>query len=128
MKFLLDTCAILWMTLEPEKIPARVRTVFQNPRNRFYLSVVSTWEIAIKDQIGRLDLPSPPAQFLSECISGYDLSVIDIQLRHTLHVGGLPIHHRDPFDRMLVSQAQLERLSILTADPAFSHYDVEIVW
>ena len=116
------------MTLEPEKIPARVRTVFQNPRNRFYLSVVSTWEIAIKDQIGRLDLPSPPAQFLSECISGYDLSVIDIQLRHTLHVGGLPIHHRDPFDRMLVSQAQLERLSILTADPAFSHYDVEIVW
>jgi PIN domain nuclease of toxin-antitoxin system len=128
VKFLLDTCAILWMTLEPEKITAHARNVFQNPDHRFYLSVVSAWEIAIKDQIKRLDLPSPPAQFLSECITGYDLSVIDIQLRHTLHAGGLPPYHWDPFDRMIVSQAQLEGMSILTPDSAFSQYDVEVVW
>jgi len=128
VRFLLDTCALLWLTLEPEKVPERVRKIFQNPDDQFCVSVTSAWEIAIKNQTGRLKLPGPPESFLSECISGYDLTVVDIHLRHALRAGSLPTHHKDPFDRLLISQAQLEGLTIISADTAFSNYDIDVVW
>jgi PIN domain nuclease of toxin-antitoxin system len=129
VRFLLDTCAVLWLTLEPLKIPNSVRQYFQEPENRIYLSVVSAREIAIKDRMaGRLRLPSSPENFLSECISGYDLSLIDIELRHALRAGALPLHHKDPFDRMLIAQAQVEDLVIFTPDHAFTPYEIKTLW
>ena len=96
--------------------------------NTLLLSAASGWEIAIKVGLGRMDLPRPIGSFLSEQLRENQIDVLAIQMSHALRVQELPPLHRDPFDRMLVAQAQLERLPILTADASIARYDVEVLW
>ena len=93
-----------------------------------FVSAASGWEIAIKAKLGRLQLPDEPQRFILEQLSLNAIQSLPIQMSHALHVFTLPDHHRDPFDRILISQAQLEGLPILTADPQIALYPVEVIW
>ncbi len=128
MKVLLDTHTFLWWIADSPRLSARAREVIRDSNNELFFSAASGWEIAIKAQLGRLQLPDNLEQFIVEQLSLNIILVLPIQLRHALHVYTLPQHHRDPFDRMLVAQSQVENLPILTTDPQIAQYDVETIW
>jgi PIN domain nuclease of toxin-antitoxin system len=128
MNLLLDTCTFLWIISEPSQLSVSARQVFTDPGNRVYLSLVSAWEIAIKHSIGKLKLLQPPARLIPEQRSLHRIHPLPLREREALHQSTLPTHHRDPFDRMLVSQAALRRLVILTPDPLIRQYPVATAW
>ena len=128
MKVLLDTHTFLWWIIDSPRLSARAREVIRDSDNELFFSATSGWEIAIKAQLGRLQLPDNLEQFIVEQLALNAILVLPIQLRHALHVYTLPQHHRDPFDRMLVAQSQVENLSLLTADPQITQYEVATIW
>ena len=127
MRILVDTQCWLWMLMAPERFSERSRAWVGAIENDLYLSAASAWEIAIKYGLGKLELPAPPAEFVPELMSKTSITALPIRHSHALHVAELPPHHRDPFDRLLVAQSRLENLPILTADPQFDAYDVEVL-
>lgn len=128
MKALLDTHTFLWWITDNPKLSSRVRKIIGDGRNELFLSAASCWEIAIKAQLGRIKIPDKPELFISEQMVANAIQGLPIQISHAVHVYNLPAHHRDPFDRMLIAQAQLERLPILTDDPQISQYPVKVIW
>lgn len=128
MRVLLDTHTFLWWITDSPRLSARAREVIRDSNNELFFSAASGWEIAIKAQLGRLQLPDNLEQFIVEQLSLNAILVLPIQLRHALHVYTLPQHHRDPFDHMLVAQSQLENLPVLTADSQITRYSVETIW
>ena len=127
MRVLLDTQCWLWMRTEPDRLSRRVRKLVSNPATRLVVSTASCWEIAIKYAIGRLSLPAPPADYIPRIVAEDAIALLDIGLTHVLHVAVLPHHHGDPFDRLLIAQALIERLPVVTSDPRFSDYGVDVV-
>ena len=127
MRILLDTQCFLWMSLAPERFTARTRRLVEAQETLLYLSAASAWEIAIKHALGKLRLPQPPSSYVPARVAGLGVQPVAIDQQHALHVATLPLHHRDPFDRLLIAQAQLDDLSILTADPLFDAYDVATI-
>jgi PIN domain nuclease of toxin-antitoxin system len=109
-------------------LPAHVTYAFQQPENEICFSASSAWEIAIKYKVGRLDLPEAPEKFISKRVLSYRLRMLDIGLKHVLLAGALPLHHHDPFDRLLIAQAKIEELAIVTPDKAFNAYGVPLLW
>jgi PIN domain nuclease of toxin-antitoxin system len=128
MRVLLDTHAFLWWIGADPRLPARARKLIADGRNGLFFSAASGWEIAVKASLGRIQLPAPMGRFLSEQLNLNGIAALPILMSHALGVHGLPFLHRDPFDRMLVVQAQMEKLGILTRDPQISQYDVETLW
>ena len=128
MRILVDTQCWLWMVAAPERLAPRVRALVSSDRHELFLSSVSSWEIAIKHRLGKLDLPAPPAEFVPTRMQATGLLPLVVTHAHALRVAELPDHHRDPFDRLLVAQALTESLSILTADRHLRRYGVPIVW
>ena len=129
MRVLLDTHTFLWWASEgAARISGRVRGILEAADTDASLSVVSAWEIAMKAGVGRLELPGPVERYLPDRIRHHRFTVLPIDLPHAIRAGTLPMIHGDPFDRMLIAQAQIEGLPILTAEPAFSRYDVETIW
>jgi PIN domain nuclease of toxin-antitoxin system len=127
MKFLLDTQCWLWLNAEPRRISATLRDQLARSDADRLLSAASAWEIAIKFALGKLPLPEPPATYVPKRLRDTRTSVIAITDHHALHVAELPPHHRDPFDRLIIAQAQIERLRVVTADPRFASYDVDVI-
>jgi PIN domain nuclease of toxin-antitoxin system len=127
MRLLLDTPVWLWMLAAPERLSRRSRGLVIAAENELVLSAVSAWEIAIKYGLGKLDLPESPSEYVPRLMDRTGVTPLAIYHRHALRVAMLPPHHRDPFDRLLVAQAQLEELPILTADRSFSLYDVAVI-
>ena len=123
----MDTHVWLWSVVSPERITPVARDLLENPENALILSVASSWEIAIKYRIGKLPLPEPPAVFIQPRLTRDGIESLPIEHRHVCRVAELPDHHRDPFDRLLVAVAQLESLTLVTTDPAFEHYDVQLL-
>ena len=97
-------------------------------KNEIHLSVASSWELAIKTKTTRLTLALTAEDFVNDVVSRYDLRILDVNLMHSLRAGELELHHKDPFDRMLIAQAEIEKLAIVTPDPAFAPYGVELLW
>ncbi|MBC8497203.1 MAG: type II toxin-antitoxin system VapC family toxin [Anaerolineales bacterium] len=128
MNYLLDTHTFLWWITDDERLSKISRDLIAEGQNRLFLSAISGLEIAIKAQIGRLELPSNPIDFIQEQVATNAFMNLPLQLKHTLHVYTLPMHHRDPFDRVLVAQSQIENMPILSADPILRRYPVEIIW
>lgn len=125
MRLLLDTQVWLWMLAAPERLSRRARALVVSVDNELVFSAASAWEIAIKHGLGKLRLPEAPETYIPRLMARTGVTPLPIHHRHALHVASLPLHHRDPFDRLLVAQAQLEELPILTADPDFRQYDVD---
>jgi PIN domain nuclease of toxin-antitoxin system len=123
VKLLLDTHVFLWLLTEPERLGEHLRTV-ENPANGMLLSAASSWEIAIKVRLGRLELPDDPTRYVPDRMRAIGAEPLAVEHAHALEVAALPPLHRDPFDRLLVAQARHLGLTILTADAAVARYDV----
>ena len=128
MKALLDTHVFLWWITDDQRLSFQVREIIADGTNEILFSAASGWEIAIKTRLGRLQLPDDPEIFIPEQLELNAIEVLPVQIGHALHVYRLPSHHRDPFDHLLIAQAQLEKLPILTADPQISRYPMEVIW
>jgi PIN domain nuclease of toxin-antitoxin system len=127
MTLLLDTHTFLWAIGDVEKLSSAVRDRLENPEVKRVVSVVSLWEIAMKKQIGKLDLPDDP-HFYEEQLSLLHASLLPVEARHIFELMRLPLLHRDPFDRVLVAQARRDSLLLVTRDSALSGYAVERFW
>lgn len=127
MRCLLDTHTFIWLDGEPARLSHGVRAVCYDPANALLLSVASIWEMQIKLQLGKLTLRIPlPDLIASQRKNG--VNILPISIRHILELDTLPLHHRDPFDRVLVAQANVERLVLLSVDPTFASYPVTVIW
>ena len=127
MRLLIDTHCWLWRLSEPERLQATALAILSNPANTVLLSTVCSWEIAIKYSIGRLSLPEPPERFIPSRMARDSIGSLAIQHAHTIKTASLPHHHKDPFDRLLIAQAVVEKIPIMTADPDFRLYEIEII-
>ena len=128
MRILLDTHAFLWWITDDHQLSHRSIELMSDGSNELLFSAVSGWEIAIKASLGRLDVPHFLDRFIAEHLSRNQIGVLPIQLSHALRVVALPPLHCDPFDRLLVAQAQIEGLSLLSPDKTLAQYDVDVVW
>jgi PIN domain nuclease of toxin-antitoxin system len=128
VRVLLDTHALLWWLFDDPKLPKAARDVIKRPDNEVLVSSASAWEIATKHRLGKLPEAEEAARDLPRLLWVARLEVLPITLEHALLAGALPGPHRDPFDRMLIAQAQLEKMPVVTADPAFKRYGIELVW
>ena len=128
MKFLLDTHTFLWWITDDLQLSTKAREFIADGHNALYWSAASSWEVSIKYALGRLPLPEAPEQFLPAEIEKNRIESLPIIDAHAFTAGQLPSHHRDPFDRMLVAQAQVESLTLLSNDEQLEKYDVEICW
>ncbi len=126
MRLLLDTHIFLWLHTEPERVGVHLAAV-EDADTELLVSAVVSWEIAIKFELGRLPLPELPARYVPERLRVMDAKTVPIEHRHALAVAGLPPLHGDPFDRLLVAQAMILDVPILTADAAVAQYDVAAI-
>ena len=126
MKILIDTQCWLWLQASPGRFSAATLRLLADPDTEILLSVASSWEIAIKYALGKLALPEPPVAYVPSRLASSGTRGLPIQHAHALHAGALPPHHRDPFDRLLIAQAQLEQLTLLSADRQLAAYDVDL--
>jgi len=125
VRLLIDTQCWLWMSASPERLSKRTQELLRDAGTERLLSVASIWELAIKYQLGKISLPVAPLDFVPSRLETTQTDALAISAAHALRVGVLPRHHRDPFDRMIVAQALIEGVPVLTADPAFARYQVE---
>jgi PIN domain nuclease of toxin-antitoxin system len=127
MRFIVDTHVWLWWNQEPERLSKPAQDLLENPENQVCLSAASVWEMAIKHGLGKLRLPQPIRQYVLTRVARDGHLILDITGAHALESSNLPPHHRDPFDRMLIAQARIERIPILTADPMLRKYAVKTI-
>jgi PIN domain nuclease of toxin-antitoxin system len=125
---LVDTECWLWWHLSPERLGAAALALLEERRSPLLFSAASSWEIAIKVALGKLGLPAAPDRFVPEQLAEDGIDALAIEHSHALRVGRLPPHHSDPFDRLLIAQAQLERCALLTADAQLLDYELDVVW
>lgn len=120
MKYLLDTNIFLWWLDDDKKLKPTYRQLIGEKDNVIYISIATAWEISIKHKIGKLHLKTS----LQTCFKKYNFEILQITLDHIFMLHTLPLYHRDPFDRILIAQAKVEKLTVLTADPKFTKYAV----
>ena len=128
MKLLIDTHVFLWLMGEPGRLSRKALEACQDRGNELYLSVVSVWEIEIKRQLGKMRLESPLSTILQQQQEKNDLQILPVKLEHVLALSDLPRHHSDPFDRLLIAQAQVEEAYLVSSDPVLAKYSVKLWW
>lgn len=128
MRLLLHTHAFLWFIAGDNRLDAHAKALIEERRNERLLSVGSLWEISIKVSLDRIVMRRPFAEFVSEQVDGNDIRLLPILPDHLDKQISLPFHHRDPFDRLIISQSLVERIPVITRDQAFSHYPVDTIW
>lgn len=128
MKLLLDTHSFLWFIGGDSKLSVHARMLIENTSNQSVLSVASLWEMAIKVSIGKLSLGQPFETIIPHQISVNGIELLKISFPHTAVVATLPFHHRDPFDRLLIAQAMVEKIPIVSCDIAFDTYAITRLW
>lgn len=126
MRVLLDTQIFLWLHSSPERVGAPL-PLLEDPATVRLVSAVVGWEIAIKYGLGRLELPSPPDRWVPEKVAEGAMTPLPIELSHVLAVASLPPHHRDPLDRLLVAQAQLLGVPLVSGDAVFADYGIDVL-
>ena len=127
MNLLLDTQTLLWWREGSRKLGPKARVAIEHGALAVRVSAVSAWEIAIKLQSGRLKLREPLDRWMPAAVEGSGFATLPVTMTHAIAVATLPTHHADPFDRLLIAQAQLENLTVVTSDTAFEDYDVKIL-
>lgn len=128
MKLLLDTHALLWYTLNDSHLSSTAETLIKDAANEILLSPASYWELAIKISMGKLTLNQPFDDFLDACLNKYGFLILPILPQHAAFLTTLPFHHKDPFDRLLIAQALVEKVAMVSADGQFDVYGVQRFW
>jgi PIN domain nuclease of toxin-antitoxin system len=128
VKILIDTHVFIWYIQNSERLPSSVTTLINNGSNEILFSTASIWEIAIKQSTGKLNLGVPYIGFIQEQMRLNNIELLPINLNHIEVVTTLPFHHRDPFDRILIAQAIMENIVLVSADSVFSLYPVQRMW
>ena len=128
MNLLLDTCTFLWYVTGDNSLSATASVLISDPNNTSYVSIATIWEMAIKSRTGKLEIPSPFAQFIDTALLSNSFRIRNISISHLKRVADLPLIHRDPFDRLLIAQSQVEGLPVITNDAAFNRYQVQRIW
>lgn len=128
MRLLLDTHTFLWWDSGAEALSTRVRSLCEDPANQLVVSVVSIWEMQVKNRLGKLPLPTGLREIVERQQAINRLELLPVGLEHVLALGDLPDVHRDPFDRLLIAQAKAEGMAVLTKDALFSQYPVAVIW
>ena len=128
MKLLLDTHALAWWVFGDERIPASVRALIAEPSNTVFVSVVSAFECATKHRIGKWPQAAVLVRSFVEIVTREDFQLLDVSVHHALRAGALRAEHRDPFDRLLAAQAEVDNLGFITADPKFGQFNTTTIW
>jgi PIN domain nuclease of toxin-antitoxin system len=128
VRYLLDTHAFLWWIADDARLSRRASVLIQDAGNEVLFSAASAWEIAIKAQLGRIAFENDLLEFIPRQVAANGFVNLPITVDHALQVCRLPLLHRDPFDRILIAQSQVEKLPLLTSDAAIGRYDVEVIW
>ncbi|HWP49701.1 MAG TPA: type II toxin-antitoxin system VapC family toxin [Candidatus Limnocylindrales bacterium] len=128
MKLLLDTHTFIWWDSEPSKLSPQALVLCQDRGNSVLLSVASVWEMQIKLQLDKLRLTLPLAEMIESQQQTNNIEVLPITLTHVLTLGELPSHHKDPFDRLLIAQAKVEGAVLVSKDPIFAMYSIQVLW
>jgi PIN domain nuclease of toxin-antitoxin system len=128
MRVLLDTHAWLWSVDEVSKLSQNARALLADPAHEIFVSAASVWEIAIKVAIGKFHLPAAPKYYIPATMLRQGVRELPITSQHAIQVATLPLHHKDLFDRLIVAQAQVEQIPLVTSDPLFRRYDIETIW
>ena len=128
MRLLLDTHAFLWWVEDDARLSRKARTAIAEPGNDCFLSLASSWEMAIKISLGKLKLAAPLERFVPDQLAANGFRELAIDFRHVARVSRLPFHHRDPFDRLLAAQALEEDLTVVSADRVFRTYGSSRIW
>ena len=128
MRLLLDTQAFLYFVIDSPVLSRRALSAIQDPDNYILLSIVSIWEIAIKVSTGKLQLLGPIDDFVQSQLQANQFLLLPLALQHALKVATLPLHHRDPFDRMLVAQSMVEGIPLISSDATLDQYPIERLW
>jgi PIN domain nuclease of toxin-antitoxin system len=124
----LDTATFLWIVSDAAELSEEAREIFADPENEVYLSSVSAWEIAVKHALGKLPLPEAPVRFVPFQRKQHGIDPLQLDEESALHLSRLPSLHKDPFDRMLVCQAVVHHLAILTPDELIQQYPIRTIW
>jgi PIN domain nuclease of toxin-antitoxin system len=128
MRILLDTHTFIWWDIEPSRLSPRALTLCQDPSNQLVLSVASVWEMEIKIQLGKLQFAKPLEDMLAEQQRTNSIEILPITLAHALAIETLPLHYKDPFDRLLIAQAKIEVIPFVSRDQAFAAYPIMVEW
>ncbi len=128
VRFLLDTHALLWWWTDDPALPASARDRIANPKNEIVVSAASAWEVTTKARLGKLPGLEAAAARFTELVAADGFTELPITQPHALRAGGYPLEHRDPFDRMLAAQSEIEAMPIISRDPALSAFPCKVVW
>ncbi len=128
MKLLLDTHTFIWWDTNPQQLSPHALALCRNPENQLILSVVSIWEMVIKIQIGKLQFARPLAEMIADQQKTNRMILLSVDPAHVFAVASLPLHHKDPFDRLLIAQASVEGIALLSRDTQFSNYKIQVEW
>lgn len=127
MRYLLDTNCWLWSAGYSDRLLDRTKVLMSDPDNELYFSLVSAWEVALKYAAGKLPLPETPDRYIPRSLMKLRINTLNIDMLNVTSVYQLPMHHKDPFDRLLITQAIQEGLTIITSDKIFAAYDVDVI-
>lgn len=128
MRLLLDTHTFIWYATDNSRLSTIARSLINNGENDIFLSTASIWEMAIKHSIGRLSFSLPFMEFIRQQLSVSNMGILEINLHQIEVVASLPLHHRDPFDRLIIAQAIAEQIPILSVDSVFDAYAIARLW
>lgn len=128
MKLLLDTHAFIWWDSDPTKLPPSILALCQDSANTLFVSVASVWEMQIKIQLGKLKLTVPLAEIIERQQHTNQIEILPVNLSHVLALDSLPSHHKDPLNRLLIAQAQVEGAALLSGDAIMAQYPIVVQW
>ena len=124
----MDTQIFLWALAEPKRLGKNAKSILESKENQLYLSAASSWEISIKTGLGKLPLPEAPDKYISSRMASLKILPLDVKHHHSFIVYKLPLHHRDPFDRILIASSIAENFHLMSADKQFHSYDINLLW
>ncbi len=122
MNLLLDTHILLWHLTDNPKLSREISRTIENPQHKKFISIVSLWEVAIKRSLGKLEILQP-----IETLTPTEITILPLEISHISYLEKLPFHHRDPFDRIIIAQAIVEKLSVITNDDCFDYYEIDLI-
>ena len=125
---ILDSHALYWFAEDDPKMPPRVKDIIEDEQTEVWVSVVSIWELAIKAANGKLELAAQPEIYFSDLLKKNGFSLLNVTYSHVILAARLPLHHKDPFDRLIIAQSLVEQMPVISVDEIFDSYDVTRIW